>query len=166
MQAARSRSWTAAADNVIVEDGGQLTILAGDSAFNTSVGSGGLETVSSGGTASGTFVTSGGSEFVSFGGTTLGTTVTSNGSQDGARHRLRHDGERGRLGVRQLGGRDERHGSRSGGREVVSSGGHNAGLASDVRWHSDGRRRHGEQHAGERRPASKSSRRAASRAVR
>ncbi|UUF77311.1 autotransporter outer membrane beta-barrel domain-containing protein (plasmid) [Escherichia coli] len=70
------------ASNMLLENGGSLTVLNGHQATSTTINSGGNQWVSSGGSATGTTINSGGYQNVYSGGSATSTTINSGGYQD------------------------------------------------------------------------------------
>ncbi|EMV5917730.1 autotransporter outer membrane beta-barrel domain-containing protein [Escherichia coli] len=70
------------ASNMLLENGGYLSVLNGHQATSTTINSGGFQNVSSGGSATGTTINSGGYQNVSSGGSATSTTINSGGYQN------------------------------------------------------------------------------------
>ncbi|KAB3082327.1 autotransporter outer membrane beta-barrel domain-containing protein, partial [Escherichia coli] len=70
------------AENVLLENGGQLTVVDGTSATGTTLRESGYQYVESGGTATGTIIENGGIQAVYFRGTADSTTVNNGGTQN------------------------------------------------------------------------------------
>ncbi len=70
------------ASNMLLENGGYLSVLNGHQATSTTINSGGFQNVSSGGSATGTTINSGGYQNVSSGGSATSTTINSGGFQN------------------------------------------------------------------------------------
>ncbi|HBE6433245.1 TPA: autotransporter outer membrane beta-barrel domain-containing protein [Escherichia coli] len=69
------------ASNMLLENGGYLSVLNGHQATSTTINSGGYQNVSSGGSATGTTINSGGYQNVSSGGSATSTTINRGGYQ-------------------------------------------------------------------------------------
>ncbi|HCO6844507.1 TPA: autotransporter outer membrane beta-barrel domain-containing protein [Escherichia coli] len=69
------------ASNMLLENGGYLSVLNGHQATSTTINSGGFQNVSSGGSATGTTINSGGYQNVSSGGSATSTTINRGGYQ-------------------------------------------------------------------------------------
>ncbi|WP_326465066.1 autotransporter outer membrane beta-barrel domain-containing protein [Escherichia coli] len=69
------------ASNMLLENGGYLSVLNGHQATSTTINSGGNQNVSSGGSATGTTINSGGFQYVSSGGSATSTTINGGGFQ-------------------------------------------------------------------------------------